>query len=157
MKFIPKTESELNQSRLLEKGHYAFEVMDAKDMVSKNGNEMVELKLIIYPINPDLHPRVMKDWLLEKLAFKLKHFCETVGILYESGSLTASSCIGKSGMCLIGIVSDKNGNYPDKNSIIDYFSREKLKTNIASSSSSSSNKTEIKQSNNDLENDDIPF
>jgi len=116
------TEDELIQSSLLPAGIYPFEVMMAADKISKTGNEMIELKLNVFGENQETH---VFDYLLEKMAFKLRHFAEATGLIgeYERGKLEALSCLNKSGYAKIGI--DKgNGNFPPKNTVLDYLKPE---------------------------------
>lgn len=120
MKFKPKSDEELNAFDLFPAGEYDFEVIKALDEVSKKGNEMIKLELDIYSANGG-KTRVF-DYLLESVAYKIKHFCKETGLmnLYEQGSLSADICKNKSGRCTIGIQKDKTGEYPDKNVVKDY-------------------------------------
>ena len=116
------TEDELIQSSLLPAGIYPFEVMMAADKISKTGNEMIELKLNVFGDNQEAH---VFDYLLEKMAFKLRHFAEATGLIgeYERGELQALSCLNKMGYCKLGI--DKgNGSFPPKNVVLDYVKAE---------------------------------
>lgn len=119
MNFAPKTEKEIAEANLLEPGVYDYEVVYAQDKVSKSGNDMIELKLRIFS---DRGERLIHDYLLEAIAYKLRHFCESAGILsqYEAGSLIAEDCLGKAGKLKLGIQRDKTGAYPDKNTVQDY-------------------------------------
>ena len=122
MKFKPMTEDELIRASLLEPGVYPFEVMTAEDRISKTGNEMIELKLNVFGDNQEAH---VFDYLLEKMAFKLRHFAEATGLVadYERGALEALACINKMGYCKLGI--DKgNGSFPPKNTVLDYLKPE---------------------------------
>ena len=116
------SEEELIQSSLLPAGVYPFEVMMAADKISKTGNEMIELKLNVFGDNQEAH---VFDYLLEKMAFKLRHFAEATGLIgeYERGELEALSCLNKMGYAKIGI--DKgNGSFPPKNTVVDYLKPE---------------------------------
>ena len=122
MRFTPMTEDELILSSLLPAGIYPFEVMMAADKISKTGNEMIELKLNVFGENQEAH---VFDYMLEKMAFKLRHFAEATGLIseYERGELEALSCLNKTGYAKIGI--DKgNGNFPPKNTVVDYLKPE---------------------------------
>ena len=125
MKFSPKTDDEINALNLIEPGIYDFEVMDAKDKTSKSGNEMIELRLKVWDKNGLEHH--IYDYLLEALAFKLKHFSKVSGLLvkYEHGTIFATDCIGKSGKVEViiqkGQPNPNGGVYSDKNSIKDYI------------------------------------
>lgn len=120
MKFTPRTENEIAADKLLPPGLYGFEIIDAEDTTSKAGNDMIKLTVHVY--NGDGAPVTIFDYLMERIAYKLRHAAETCGLLgeYESGALNAIDFKGKTGRCKVVIQQDKNGQYPDKNSIADY-------------------------------------
>jgi hypothetical protein len=120
MRFTPKTEKEIAEENLLPKGEYNYEVIAAEEKRSKSGNEMIAVKLRIFA-GEDGGP-TLTDYLMEAMARKLRNFCAQNGLLreYESGTLCAEDCIGKSGVAYVKIEKDKTGAYPDKNAIADY-------------------------------------
>jgi len=119
MKFTPKKEEELGKkSFVLPAGEYEFSVMSAEDTKSTAGNEMIKVKLAVYP--PDGgKPSHVYDNLLEAMAYKLRHFAFAVGLgeEYSSGKLEASECAGRG-----GLVTLKVGEYQGKpkNEVEDY-------------------------------------
>lgn len=119
MKFNPMSEEELAKSSLLEPGVYPFEVLAASEELSKAGNEMIKLKLNVFG-NSGEQVHVF-DYLLEKLAFKLRHFAEATGLLdkYESGTLSELDCENKTGFVKIAM-EPGNGGYGPKNTVKDY-------------------------------------
>lgn len=122
MNFQPKSEDELQS--LLKEDTYEFEVIDAKEKPSKSsGADMIELKLAIW-VGEKIRCYLF-DYLMESVAFKLRHCCDACGLLdkYQSGSLDAAMFIGRTGKAKIIIQKDKNGKYPDKNTIKDYCLR----------------------------------
>lgn len=123
MKFAPKSEKEIAEENLIKPGFYDFEVVDATEKTSKSGNEMIELKLNVFDGDS---PRIVIDYLLESMAFKLRHAADACGLLpnYEAGSLLADDFKGKSGKLKIKIDKDKSGQYADKNGVGDYVKRE---------------------------------
>jgi hypothetical protein len=124
MDFTPKDEKDLIQFELLPDNTVCdFDVLSSEDKRSKNGNDMIEINVGIY-VEGKIRQRIF-DYLLPLMEAKLRHFCDTTGLLteYESGTLTAVMCRGRSGKCRIGIQKDKNGEYPDKNIIKDYVCR----------------------------------
>lgn len=120
MKFIPKSEDELARDLLLEPGEYPFEVLSARDRVSQSGNEMIELKLNVF--GDDGQQSHVYDYLLEKMAFKLRHFAETTGLIakYEAGNFEAMDCLDKQGVVRLAIDPGSNG-YSPKNVVKDYI------------------------------------
>ena len=126
MRFTPKTEKEIQEDNLLPEGNYSFEISGAEEKISKSGNEMIQLLIRVY--KPDGKFNLINDYLLESMAHKLRHCCESCGILdkYDAGALLADDFIGKTGNLKLSIQKDKTGAYPDKNSIKDYIVGEKV-------------------------------
>lgn len=120
MKFTPKSEKQIAEEGLLPEGTYGFEVAKAEDKVSKSGNDMIEVNLRVF--NTDGSFVFVRDYLMEKISYKLRHFAEAAGLLekYESGEFTASDCEGRTGNVKIIIKKDTTGQYPDKNEVRDY-------------------------------------
>lgn len=143
MRFSPKTEEDINSYGLLEPGVYDFEVVEARDRISKSGNDMIELKLKFWDKSGDV--KIVFDYLLEAMAFKLRHFCSVTGLIrkYEEGNLQAMDCIGRCGKAEIIIQpgNDKPGGgyYPDKNAVKDYINSDKYAKPLAKESNSNLN------------------
>lgn len=121
MKFSPKTEKEIAEEGLLPKGVYSFEITEAKDAVSSKGNDMITLKLKIFD-NEGNSRGVITDYLMEAIAYKLRHAAVVCGLgdAYESGELKAFDFENKMGEVKVDIQKDKAGQYPDRNVIRDY-------------------------------------
>lgn len=122
MKFQPKTEKQIAEESLLPVGTYSFQVVEAKEAVSKGGNDMIVLKNQIY--RDDGSPSLMvDDYLVSSIAYKLRHAADACGLIaeYESGELQALDFEGKSGQLKLRIQKDKEGKYPDKNVVGDYI------------------------------------
>lgn len=117
----PLTLDQAKAGDLIPPGNYQFEVMEAKESISKAGNDMIELKLKVFM--PDGRERILFDYLMEKLEYKLAHFFECVGLFdkYSAGDVSADDCWGKSGELKVHIQKDKNGQYPDKSAVADYL------------------------------------
>lgn len=120
MKFQPKSEKELAEANLIPaKTICDFEVIEAKDTVSKTSNaEMIAIKLKVF-YNDGF--KLVNDYLLEAMASKLRHFCEASGLMkeYADGSLRAEHCLGACGKLKVAI-EDKNDGYQPKNKVGDY-------------------------------------
>lgn len=123
LSFTPKSEEDLNS--LLKPGEYEFEVLHAEHAKSKkSGADMIKIKLGVF--RSDGSQAHIYDYLMPSVEFKLRHFCDSTGLLpqYQSGSLQASDCHGRSGKCKLIIKEDTTGNgYPPKNEIKDYVLR----------------------------------
>lgn len=122
MKFQSKTEEEIAKERLIPDGIYQFEVLDAKDAVSKAGNDMIALNLQIFMADTTARP--LTDFLMEKVPHKLRHFCRETGLigLYDTGSLSPEDCAGKTGYVKIGTQTRKDTGEP-QNTVKDYVSK----------------------------------
>jgi hypothetical protein len=118
MKITPKTEEEIIQMNLKPDGEYPFVILEGQDAVSKNGNEMIKLKLSCYLPNGKFF--IVWDYLLESFPKKLKHACSACGLSdkYNSGVLSADDFIGREGFCMIG--SRKSEGFDQQNVVSDY-------------------------------------
>lgn len=121
MRFQPKSEADIARENLLPVGDYDFTVLEASDERSKSGNDMIKLKLEVW--DNDGNTRHVYDYLLEQMAFKLRHFCSATGLieLYEQGDLQAIDCENRSGRCKIIIKTDKTGEHDPNNAVKDYL------------------------------------
>ncbi len=117
MRVTPKSEDEV--SGCLQPGVYQAVVESAIEKTSQRGNEMIELQLKIYSGDDEI---VLKDWLLDAVAQKVRHFCMASGLMiaYEQGALTAKDCTDKSVHVRLAIKHDQTGQYPPQNKISDY-------------------------------------
>lgn len=149
MNFKPKSDADLSTGNLLPKGEYDFEVIGAVDKVSKANNEMIELKLLIYIDGTPA--RQVFDYLMESVAYKLKHFCYAVGLAdkYDSGTITAFDCNNVSGRCKIGVKQDKTGQYPPNNNVTDYV--------VVEGNTQSAKKVQHERAGDQLTEEDLPF
>jgi hypothetical protein len=125
MRFKPLSEEEIQMEGLIDPGQYSYQVIEATDEKSKSGNDMIKLKLRVWDANGK--ERLIFDYLLEAMAFKLRHFCEGLGLLesYNSGTLSSASCEGKCGHLELMIQKDKTGQYAPKNAVKDYIVKDK--------------------------------
>jgi len=122
VEFKPRTEKEIAESRLMPKGVYDFEILEALEKLSKaSGKPMIELKLRVS--KPDGPGRVLTDYLVAARDGKLRHAAEACGLLdrYNSGSLADADFLRKRGRLKLGIEKDKTHTWPDKNIVIDYI------------------------------------
>jgi hypothetical protein len=123
MEFKPKSEKEIMESNLAPEGDYDFNILAAEDTVSKSKNAMIKVKLGLYS-GESIRWHIF-DYLVPAMEAKLRHFCDSVGLLsqYEAGTLCAEDCKGRAGKVRIIIKSDKSGQFPDKNEVKDYVLR----------------------------------
>lgn len=133
--YIPDEVLEQNntnkQFHLLPEGIYDFYVKLAEEKISSTGNEMIKLTLAIHDENG--FERNIFDYLVstEKMVFKIKQFCEAIGIedKYKSSSFTIDDIMSKNGKAKITI---KKGSqkpdgsfYTDSNAVKFYIKTEK--------------------------------
>lgn len=120
MQFKPKTQKEITEEMLAPAGDYDFEVTKAEDKVSKAGNPMIALNIKIFM--PNGSQRFVKDWLMEKMSFKLRHWAYATGLgaKYEAGEMTAEDCVGRTGRLKL-VVQEAGGDFASQNSVKDYI------------------------------------
>ena len=126
MNFNPKTEKEIAESKLMPKGEYDFEVVDAFEKLSKSsGKPMIELRLKVSNGN---NGRTLTDYLSIDRQEKLRHAADACGLLdkYNAGSVSNSDFRGKRGRLKLGIEKDRTHTYPDKNIVLDYVIASRL-------------------------------
>jgi hypothetical protein len=104
-------------------GTYEAVVGRAEEKTSQAGNEMIELVLRVY--GPDGATIPVYDYLIsaDSSAWKIRHFCKSAGLDYEKGDLSTGECDGQNVRVILAITKDKNGKYPDKNTVKDYLER----------------------------------
>lgn len=125
MRFSPKSAEELENDVLLEEGIYDFQVALASNEISQKGNEMLKLSLQIWDKEGRIH--CIFDFLVEAMAYKLRHFCEATGLMqkYESGDLNPNDCINKRGKVEIiikeGNIKNDGSRYRNSNAVKDYI------------------------------------
>jgi hypothetical protein len=119
MRFDPKTEEQIDNESLLAAGEYDFEVAEAEDTQSKKGNDMLVLTLAIEDGDGQVHK--VTDYIVEAVAYKIRHLASGVGLLkeYESGNLPAHLLKGRTGKCKIRVEPAK-GDFRAKNTVNDY-------------------------------------
>lgn len=153
MRINPKTEQECNAGLILPAGIYDFEVTKALDKTSKAGNEMIELQLAIY--TDDGSMRYVRDWLMDSVAYKLRHFAYAVGLVseYEAGNIEAIDCEGRSGKAKI--VIKKDDQYGEQNRVADYIVPDATAT--ATTAAKTAAAPPVPRGAAPLAEDDIPF
>jgi hypothetical protein len=156
MQFTPKTDSQFEQEEKERKERFLwpagtivdYEISSALEKLSKKGNQMIEVGVIIY--NDKGENQQIVDYIGEWNLFKLKHICEANGMIerYEAGHVSDTDLYYKTGKAKIGIQKgqqkDDGSFYADKNFIQDY-----LKDAVGK-------KVETKKSD-DVFFDDVPF
>lgn len=124
MRFAPKSEQELQVMSLLEPGLYKFQVSSATDETSKSGRDMIKLVLSVWDKDGNQHN--IFDYLLDAMAYKLRHFCEATGLIakYDHGEILAADCLNRSGYMHLEIKEGEQKQdglrYPSRNSVKDY-------------------------------------
>ena len=126
MRFQPKTEEEIQTANLLPDGKYGFVISNAEEKVSASGNDMIVLTVRVY--KDDGGFILITDYLMEKMAFKLRHACQACDLLadYDAGELDHNKFVGKEGFVKIKTQPAK-GEYSAKNVIADYVVGEEFK------------------------------
>lgn len=147
MKFTVLNEEELAAQRgTLKSGYCDFEVISAKDKISKSsGNEMIELTLRVW--DSEGRQAQLFDYLVSSFQPKIKSFFDSIGApqTYESGEIDANVIVGATGRAKLGI--EKSEQYGDKPKIRDY-----VKPGVQIEKKKAVNPDDVRQ-----DGDDIPF
>lgn len=131
MAYTPMTADEAAKLSLREEGVYAFEVLEAKEGLSKANNAMIALELRFFDNDGSGGSFKVKDWLVHSdsrwAEKKFFDFANSTGIQarYSSGQMTADDCLGRSGYAMVGVQAGKpkddgSGNFPDRN-VVKYY------------------------------------
>lgn len=117
VKITPKTDSQIAEENLWPAGDYDFEVTKAVEKVSKSGNPMIQVDLMCY--NGEKR-RAVTDYIMEKMAFKLKHFLYGIGMTaaYEAGEFSAEQFQGRAGK--VTLRQEQQEGYLPKMVVKDY-------------------------------------
>ena len=120
MNFQPCSEQKVSDRKLLEKGEYRFEILDAWEKTSTAGNPMIELKVRVWDVNG--LSRTLTDYLVAKRVEKLRSCCAACGLIdkYDLGCVSDDDFPGKRGRLKVAIEKGKRG-YPDRNVIEEYL------------------------------------
>ena len=120
LEFPPLDEREI--LNLLDVGTYEFYTFKAEDTTSKkSGRPMI--KLILKVIDKNGEERTVTDYLIDTMLYKVKHYCDSVGLEeeYKSGNLNAALCEGRSGKVKIIIDEpEEDSAFNPKNAVKDY-------------------------------------
>lgn len=110
MRITPKSPEQIAAEGLCPEGWWEASVEHAEETTSKNGNDMMKLRLLVYTSSGE---RTMFDYLLDAMAHKLRAFCEAAELLtrYEAGSLTDRDCVGKVVMVEVEHKTQSKGEY----------------------------------------------
>ncbi len=117
---ISEQDAEAQSASLWPEGVYDFEIKEAEETTSAAGNDMIKLEVWIF--NTDSGRRLLFDYLLDSVPWKLRHFAESCGLLpaYEAGDLIANEIVGRTGKCKVSVQAAKD-QWPAKNVIRDYI------------------------------------
>lgn len=149
MKHSAATEEEITKAGLLQPGVYDFTIVEAKETLSANGNDMFALKLNVF--DTDGQAVSLLDWILPSFPKKFKHLHDALGIfdVYARKDTKPDDLVEKSGKLQLTIGKpyiDKNGNDRVNNSVEDYVKKDSTEAYRAATTTSE-----------DLDSDAIPF
>lgn len=161
LSITPKSEKDVGGAfENLPPGEYPFTVMESGIAVSQSeknpGREFVKVKLCVHGDGYDRHVYdQFADWFSE---WKLKHFCEVVGLgkEYLRGQISPDNNAWKDwqGYCKIG-VRPARGEYEAQNEVKDYLPEDEQKVDGAKPESA--HKPASKAPTPPAEEDDVPF
>lgn len=106
-------------SDLLPDGEYNATIMSGEDKKSTKGNDMMELVLAVYDAAGNDNP--ITDYIVSspKLQWKIRHLCESTGVVYERDDLPVEDFVGKN--VRVKIVTQQSDKYGPQNRVADYM------------------------------------
>lgn len=109
---------------MLEAGVYDATIHSAEEKTSKKGSPMIELCLDVYA--PSGEPVPVYDYLVSapKAAWKIRNFCEAIGLDYEAGAIDAEALVDQNIKVKIGV--EKQEGYDPKNKVITYIAKDQV-------------------------------
>ena len=122
MNFQPKSEKEIREAQLWQKGEYDFECVKAENAISGSKSKSpgtAYIKLTHRLFSEDGRERLQNAVLHPAMDAQLRHFCVVGNLLskYESGTLQPEDCEGVSGRLKLKVKEDDFGV---KNEVADY-------------------------------------
>lgn len=152
----PMSREDAAKGDVIEPGIYPFEVVEAKDAVSQQGNEMIKLQLKIYM--PDGGQRVVFDNLMNAMKHKMAQFCymANIGEKYEAGSFEASDCANVSGECKIYLQKSDNPQFNNQPAVKEYILDEMQQEKKAETKKANA-KAKAAENGESFEDDDVAF
>ena len=91
--------AQMRADALIQEGKYKFRVKDAREKRSSSGNDMINLKLVLF-----INGREVPLWdsliLLPSMFWKIEHFCEATGLSEQlaNGRLMVQDCLEVEGI-----------------------------------------------------------
>lgn len=122
-------DDQLTKFSLLEDGEYSFSIKSCMDKISSRGNSMMVIEIKV--ANDSGNEFIIIDYLVNTPAaqFKIKAFCDAIGVDYRKGLLTQDDILNGQGKLLIGSEDyvNKNGDTKKKNVVKDYLPSGEIK------------------------------
>lgn len=150
--FNPLSDEQLEElNRPFEPGMANFEIIKAENKQSQSGNNMIVVEMRAWDKNGT--ERKIKDHLVltDRAMFKLKNFCEAIGLLssYQKGTINTYELVGKRGKAAIKEEDGTNSDgVPTKFLKVSGYIVDEAKQFISNKYS---------QKSNDELNDDVPW
>jgi hypothetical protein len=118
MHFQPRTEKEIEDRQLLQRGEYPFEIIEATETTSQAGNAMIEIRV---RVTKNGFARILPDYILPQRPAKFRNCCIACGVedKYLAGSVTDDDLLAKRGKVIVGVERAKHG-FGRRNVIVDY-------------------------------------
>lgn len=123
--------NQMREDALVRKGRYRFRVLRGQEKVSTNGNDMMNLKMMLSVNGRDVQffDTLM---LMPSMFWKVEHFCKATGMpqKIDEGRLMAQDCDGKDGFLDIDHRVNKQTGEIEAY-VKDYVTPDKLETDGA--------------------------
>lgn len=140
------------QFNIWPEGEYYFEILEAKNSTSKNGNSMIVLNLSIKKDKFDNECIYIKDYIvdMEQMSWKISNLMGSIGlgVDYVLGEIDLDILPGKNGHLILKVEPPK-GDYGHRNAVKDYLVMDRMAAVVDKSNAVKSSVDEF--------NDEIPF
>lgn len=124
--FTTSEPKQSGQSVLLDPGEYSFEVLDAVEKRSKNGNDMIELKIKVNDTTTVVYDNLV---FTERAGWKIDQFLKSVGAHPGEGrvlEVEADNCLGQKGTCTVATEEYDGQNGKVKRNIVTGYTWEEF-------------------------------
>jgi hypothetical protein len=157
--FIPKSEQQITNERLLPKGQYYFDVLECEE---KQGKSCVYFKIKhrLTPADNNISITWYDNLVIhDDFQWRLRHACQEMGILdkYEQGSLSAEDFLHCQGILIVDHRIRKDNGMLEAY-IKDYGVKSNVTTSVQSKGAASkATYNALSKSDEQMLNDPVPF
>lgn len=120
--YVP--ENELNPYKIIDEGEGRFKITDVKDKISKSGNEMLVLTMVLRDERGNT--TLYDEYITANASYKINAISKAIGkpqIYSEKGELDSEELLGGRGTCVIATEKASNPSYKDRSIVARYVEK----------------------------------